>query len=79
MPGTGNDQRDDEDRRFDALYQAYYRPILAYAVRRVTPAEDPADVVADVSTAAWRRIDELPQAPADRLRRYRVAQRVAAR
>jgi DNA-directed RNA polymerase specialized sigma24 family protein len=66
VPGTENDQRDDEERRFDALYQAYYRPILAYAVRRVTPAEDPADVVADVSTTAWR-IDELPQAPADRL------------
>ncbi|MCW2909859.1 MAG: polymerase subunit sigma-24 [Actinomycetia bacterium] len=78
MPGTGNHQRDDEDRRFDVLDQAYYRPILAYAVRRVTLAEDAADVVADVSTTAWRRIDELPQAPADRRWRYGVAQRVAA-
>jgi hypothetical protein len=78
VPGTENDQRDDEERRFDALYQAYYRPILACAVRRVTPAEDAADVVADVSTTAWRRIDELPQAPADRLWRYGVAQRVIA-
>ena len=78
MPGTDNHQRDDEERRFAALYQAYYRPILAYAVRRVAPAEDAADVVADVFTTAWRRIDELPEAPADRLWLYGVAQRVVA-
>lgn len=77
MPGTEDHQRDRE-RRFDALYQAYYRPILAYAVRRVAPAEDAADVVADVFTTAWRRIGELPEAPADRLWLYGVAQRVVA-
>lgn len=63
MPGTRNDQRDDQECRFAALYQAYYHPILAYAVRRVEAAED----AADVFTTAWRRIDELPEAPADRL------------
>ena len=77
VPGTTDHQRDKE-RRFAALYQAYYRPILAYAVRRVEPAEDAADVVADVFTTAWRRIDELPDAPADRLWLYGVAQRVVA-
>lgn len=77
MPGTKNHQRDAE-RRFAALYQAYYRPILAYAVRRVAPGEDAADVVADVFTTAWRRIGELPEAPADRLWLYGVAQRVIA-
>jgi RNA polymerase sigma-70 factor (ECF subfamily) len=77
VPGTKDHQRDAE-RRFAALYQAYYRPILAYAVRRVAPGEDAADVVADVFTTAWRRIGELPEAPADRLWLYGVAQRVIA-
>jgi RNA polymerase sigma-70 factor (ECF subfamily) len=77
VAGTAGRQRDAE-RRFAALYQAYYRPILAYAVRRVAPAEDAADVVADVFTTAWRRIGELPEAPADRLWLYGVAQRVIA-
>jgi len=77
VAGTEDHQRDPE-RRFAALYQAYYRPIMAYAVRRVAPAEDAADVVADVFTTAWRRIGELPEAPADRLWLYGVAQRVIA-
>ena len=77
VAGTRDHQRDTE-RRFAALYQAYYRPIMAYAVRRVAPAEDAADVVADVFTTAWRRIGELPEAPADRLWLYGVAQRVIA-
>jgi RNA polymerase sigma-70 factor (ECF subfamily) len=77
VPGTTDHQRDKE-RRFAALYQAYYRLILAYAVRRVEAAEDAADVVADVFTTVWRRIDELPDAPADRLWLYGVAQRVVA-
>jgi RNA polymerase sigma-70 factor (ECF subfamily) len=68
----------DPERRFAALYQAYYRPIMAYVVRRVASAEDAADVVADVFTTAWRRIGELPEAPADRLWLYGVAQRVIA-
>jgi RNA polymerase sigma factor (sigma-70 family) len=75
MPGT-EDQQHRRERRFAALYQEHYRPILAYAVRRVASAEDAADVVADVFTTAWRRIDQVPEAPADRLWLYGVAQRV---
>ncbi len=77
VPGS-KDHRRDTERRFAALYQAYYRPILAYAVRRAAPGEDAADVVADVFTTAWRRIAELPEPPADRLWLYGVAQRVIA-
>ena len=54
VPGPRDHQRDTE-RRSAALYQAYYRPILAYAVRRVAPGEDAADAAADVFTTAWRR------------------------
>jgi RNA polymerase sigma-70 factor (ECF subfamily) len=77
VAGT-EDHQGDAEHRFAALYQAYYHPILAYAVRRVAPAEDAADVVADVFTTAWRRIDQVPEAPADRLWLYGVAQRVIA-
>ena len=72
------DQQRHRERRFAALYQEHYRPILAYALRRAGPAEDAADVVADVFTTAWRRIDQVPPAPADRLWLYGVAQRVIA-
>lgn len=76
-PGPAGGQRDREH-QFRALYCAHYRPILAYAVRRLGPAEDAADVVADVFTAAWRRIDQVPPAPDDRLWLYGVAQRIVA-
>ena len=72
------DQQRHRERRFAALYQEHYRPILAYAMRRTGPAEDAADVVADVFTTAWRRIDQVPGAPADRLWLYGVARRVVA-
>jgi len=78
-PGPGPELgHPDRERRFRALYQAYYRPILAYAVRRLGPADDAADIVADVFTVAWRRIDQVPPAPDDRLWLYGVAQRVVA-
>ena len=77
VPGTKDHPRDAE-RRFAALYQAYDRPILAYTVLRIAPGEDAADVVADVFTTAWRRIGELPEASADRLWLYGVAQRIIA-
>jgi len=78
-PGSGPASgQGDRERRFHGLYQAYYRPILAYAVRRLGPDDDAADVVADVFTVAWRRIDQVPPAPDDRLWLYGVAQRVVA-
>lgn len=77
VPDRQDDQLDREH-RFRALYQAYYRAILAYAVRRLRPAEDAADVVADVFTTAWRRIDQVPPPPGDQLWLYGVAQRVVA-
>jgi len=39
---------------------------------------DVADVVADVFTAAWRRLDDIPPPPDDRLWLYGVARRVIA-
>jgi len=71
-------QHDDPERRFRALYTAYYPAMLAYAIRRTGPTEDAADIVADIFTTAWRRLDQVPAAPADRLWLYGVAQRVVA-
>ena len=68
----------DPERRFGSLYQEHYRSIQAYAVRRVEPRADVADVVADVFTIAWRRIAQVPPPPGDRLWLYGVARRVIA-
>ena len=46
------DDRDQRERRFRLLYEEHYRSIQAYAVRRVGPADDAADVVAD-TLRAW--------------------------
>lgn len=77
MPDLGDD-RSQREGRFRALYQEQYGPIQAYAVRRTDSPEDAADVVADTFMIAWRRLDEVPEPPADRLWLYGVARRVVA-
>jgi RNA polymerase sigma factor (sigma-70 family) len=72
------DDRDQRERRFRSLYEEHYRSIQAYALRRVEPADDVADVVAEVFTIAWRRLARVPEPPADRLWLYGVARRVVA-
>ena len=65
--------------RFQRLYQANFRPVQAYAVNRLGPADDVPDVVAEVFTTAWRRLADLPPPPGDRLWLYGTARRVIAR
>lgn len=50
-----------EDRaiRFRRLFDATYQPLHAY-VRRRADAADADDLVADVLTIAWRRLDAIP-------------------
>lgn len=62
--------------RFRSLYQAEAVAILGYAARRVGRPEDAADVVADVFTVAWRRIDDVPAGEAARPWLYGVARNV---
>ncbi len=52
--------------RFEALYEANYGDVLAYAVRRCPSPADAEDVVAETFVVAWRRIDEVP--PGDEAR-----------
>jgi RNA polymerase sigma-70 factor, ECF subfamily len=77
VPDSGDD-RGQREGRFRALYQEQYGPIQAYAVRRTASPEDAADVVADTFMIAWRRLDDVPEPPADRWWLYGVARRVVA-
>ena len=64
--------------RFRALYQAEVVALLGYAARRMARHEDAADVVADVFTVAWRRIDDVPDGSDARPWLYGVARNVLA-
>ena len=49
--------RTSAEARFDALYDAHFRDLLAFALRRVERPDDAADVVAETFLVAWRRLD----------------------
>jgi RNA polymerase sigma-70 factor (ECF subfamily) len=49
---------DDRVERFRALFDAAYGPLFRYAARR---SSEPEDLVAEVLTVAWRRIEEMPE------------------
>lgn len=67
-----------EERRFRRLYEESYRPLFAYALRRVPAPEYASDVVAETLLIAWRRLDVVP-AGSDALPwLYGVARRVLA-
>ena len=46
------------------LYTVHGRPVLAYALRRTSSAEDAADAVAETFLVAWRRLDSIPSGDA---------------
>ena len=75
----GAADRDQAELRFRELYRANFRPVQVYAVNRLGAADDVPDVVAEVFTIAWRRLADIPPAPADRLWLYGTARRVIAR
>jgi RNA polymerase sigma factor (sigma-70 family) len=65
---------------FTALYVEHYPAIYAYVHRRLVGlGAEVSDVVADVFSVAWRRLDNVPEAPEDRLWLYAVARRCVAR
>ncbi|MDH4146396.1 MAG: RNA polymerase sigma factor, partial [Acidimicrobiia bacterium] len=68
----------DSDRRFSEVYEANWRALLGYAVRRTDSAEEAADVVAETFLVAWRRRDVVPAEGQARLWLYGVARRVLA-
>lgn len=68
--------REAAERRFDQLYQRHFRSVYAYALRRTSAIQDVPDLVSDVFTTAWRRIDRIPEPPQDLLWLYGVSRRV---
>jgi RNA polymerase sigma-70 factor (ECF subfamily) len=69
--------REVRERAFEALYTAHYREIAGYVRRRVSPDEAD-DVIAQVFAVAWRRFDDVPPSPVDRLWLLRVARNTVA-
>jgi RNA polymerase sigma-70 factor (ECF subfamily) len=48
--------------RFERVFDAHFRAVLAYALRRAGHAEAE-DAVAETFLVAWRRLDEVPEDP----------------
>ena len=63
------------DAELEALWHDWHRHVLAYALRRADPATAE-DVVAETFVIAWRRMDDVPDAPLPWL--LGVARRVLA-
>lgn len=70
--------REPAQARFESLYAAHGRAVLAYAVRRTPNTQDAADVLADTFLVAWRRLDQVPSGDEARLWLYGVARNVLA-
>jgi RNA polymerase sigma factor (sigma-70 family) len=72
-----NEPADDPMGRFRTFYTSTFSDIYAYATRALAPDQSEIDdVVAEVYLVVWRRIDELPQSPQDRLWLFGVARNV---
>jgi len=46
--------------RFERVFDAHQRRVLAYALRRVDTEADAEDVAAETFTIAWRKLDQVP-------------------
>lgn len=45
---------------FDELFVAHYADLYRFAIRRTVSRQDAEDLVAEVFTVAWRRLEDLP-------------------
>ena len=70
-------QSADRKEAFQRLYQNYYRPIAAYARRRLE-SHDADDAVAEIFLVAWRRLEDIPQGDHTLPWLYGVARRVVS-
>lgn len=62
--------------RFEALFAAHQRAVLAYAMRRSETLADAEDAAAETFVVAWRRLSAIPDESLPWL--YAVARRVLA-
>ncbi|GGN62454.1 DNA-directed RNA polymerase sigma-70 factor [Actinoplanes lobatus] len=51
------------EQRFTAMMSGHGPAVLGYLSRRTEPAQDAADLMAEVFVVAWRRLAEVPAAP----------------
>jgi RNA polymerase sigma-70 factor (ECF subfamily) len=54
--------RDIRSRRFEAIFLASHRRVLAYALRRAEGSAEAEEAVSETFLVAWRRLDEVPDA-----------------
>ena len=64
------------EERFHRAFEAHYQPLYAYAISRLRERGAADDVVADVFTTAWRRVETLPGEPETRPWLFGVARNV---
>jgi RNA polymerase sigma-70 factor (ECF subfamily) len=50
--------------KFEAVFEAHHRRVLAYALRRSDRTADAEDAVSETFAIAWRRVDKLPEVEA---------------
>lgn len=71
----GDDVVDPRRERFQALYTEHRTSILGYCMRRIGPT-DAADACSETFLVAWRRLDDIPDAPKTLPYLYGIAARV---
>ena len=65
--------------RFEALFRAHERAVLAYTLRRTATPADAEDAAAETFAIAWRKLEAVPSAVDEALPwLYAVARRVLA-
>lgn len=63
------------ERRFTLLYDAHFREILGYLVRRLDSISTAQDLTEDVFVVAWEKLDDVPKEPESVFWLYGVAKR----
>ena len=64
MSGQGSTSGDESrERRFEAIFDACYPRVLAYALRRTERRDRAEEVVSETFLVAWRRLDVVPSDP----------------
>ncbi|HEX6868080.1 MAG TPA: sigma-70 family RNA polymerase sigma factor [Candidatus Limnocylindrales bacterium] len=64
--------------RFDALFRAHQRAVLAYAARRTPTLADAEDIASETFAIAWRKVESIPAGEGALPWLYAVARRVLA-
>jgi RNA polymerase sigma factor (sigma-70 family) len=55
--------KDIRSKRFETIFLANHRRVLAYALRRAESSVEAEEAVSETFLVAWRRLDQVPDAP----------------